>query len=72
MGDGRDGEELGGVEEGETIIRVYYVRKKFNINKRGKNKEEMPGVVAQSCNLSAGEMDTAGSLGPFSQPSRST
>ena len=30
----RGGEELGGVEGGETIIRIYYVRKKSIFNKR--------------------------------------
>jgi hypothetical protein len=39
MRDGREGgEELGGLERGETIIRISCVRKKSISNKRGKRK----------------------------------
>lgn len=31
-----DGKELGGVEEGKTLIRIRYVRKESLFNKRGK------------------------------------
>lgn len=35
--EGRGNEkEEGGVEEGETIIRLYYIRKEFTFNKREK------------------------------------
>lgn len=30
--------ELGGVEEGYTIIRIYYMRKEFIFNRRKKGK----------------------------------
>lgn len=37
--DGRGGmEEFGGVEEGESIIRIYYVGKESILNKRRKKK----------------------------------
>lgn len=34
------GEVLGGEEEGEAIIRIYYLRKKAIFNVRGKNQQE--------------------------------
>ena len=38
--DGRgDGEELEGVEGGETVIKIYYGRKKTTFNKRKKEKK---------------------------------
>jgi hypothetical protein len=33
-----EGTGLAGVEEGETVCRIYYVRKKSIFNKRGKKK----------------------------------
>lgn len=33
------GEEMGGVEEGKTIIRICYVRKKSFLNKKGKEEK---------------------------------
>lgn len=33
------GEEMGGVEEGKTIIRICYVRKKSILNEKGKEEE---------------------------------
>lgn len=36
----RGGEELGGVEEGETVIRVYCMVKQSIFNKRGKESKE--------------------------------
>ena len=36
FGGGWGAEKLAGVEEGETVIRIYYVRKKSIFNKRKK------------------------------------
>lgn len=36
---GEDGKKLGGIEEGEIIIRLYYVRKKAFFNQRKKKKK---------------------------------
>lgn len=37
--DGRlHGEEIGGVEEGETIIRIYSVRKKIDLQEKEERK----------------------------------
>ena len=35
---GKNGKKLSGVEEGEIIIRIYYVRKKAFFNQRKKKK----------------------------------
>lgn len=40
-GRGADGEEMGGVARGETVIRICYAREsKCNFNKRKMKKEE--------------------------------
>lgn len=38
---GEDGKKLGGVEEGEIIIRLYYVRKKSFFQSKEKEKKAM-------------------------------
>ena len=37
-------EELGGGDGGETIIRIYYVRKKSIFNKRKKEKMDLKNL----------------------------
>jgi hypothetical protein len=32
----RDGKKVGGVDGGETVFRIYYLRKTFMFNKTGK------------------------------------
>lgn len=46
VGVGADGEEMGGVEGGKTIIRICYVREsKSNFKKRKIKKEERHGGI---------------------------
>lgn len=50
--DGREvREEIGGVEEGKIIIRIYYVKKKSVFNKREKRWEDILMVITGDCEM---------------------